>query len=263
VENTCKETFVAFLFKQGDKGLEVTELQKLLVERGYSVGINGDFGTETYRAVRAFQSQNLDQHGQPLVVDGKVGPLTWWSLTHPKPIIITPSAIDYTTLPSLEAGGSVLGRAALAVAIDELKAGAGEIGGNNSGPWVKKYLKPAGLEEGNPWCASFVSWCYLQASGGDKSAMPFPYCPGARNMLQEFKAKGWTYGPGSDYQPQPGDIVVWWRENLSGWLGHVGFVHQVKDGILYTIEGNKSPKVQGFSYVFSRMDKVLGFGHVA
>ena len=251
-----------FPIKQGDQGPDVTELQKRLVERGYSIGIDGDFGTETYRAVRAFQSQNLDQHGQPLVVDGKVGPLTWWSLTNPKPVIVTSSAVDYATLPPPEAGGSAIGRAALAAAIGELRAGAGEIGGNNRGTWVKKYLAQAGLAEGNPWCASFVSWCYLQASGGDKSAMPFDYCPGARNLLEEFKTKGWSYAPNSTYQPQPGDIVVWWREKLSGWLGHVGFVYQVKDGMLYTIEGNKSPNVQGFSYVFSRIDKLLGFGHV-
>ena len=44
--------------------------------------------------------------------------------------------------------------------------------------------------------------------------------------------------------------------------GHVGLVHQLRDGFLYIIEGNKSPNVQGFFYVFSRMDKVLGFGQV-
>ena len=49
--------------------------------------------------------------------------------------------------------------------------------------------------------------------------------------------------------------------DLSG-KGHVGLVHQLRDGFLYTIEGNKSPKVHGFSYVFSRMDKLLGFGQV-
>jgi hypothetical protein len=253
---------MTFPLKKRDRGPEVNELQKLLVQRGYSIGIDGGFGTETYRAVRAFQSQNLDQHGQPLVVDGAVGPLTWWSLTNPKPFIVTPTAADYMTLPPPEAGGSILGRAALAAAIGELKAGAGELGGNNRGPWVSKYLAPAGLDEGNPWCASFVSWCYLRAVGGDKHLMPFAYSPGARNLLQEFKAKGWDYAPKSGYQPQPGDIVVWWREKLSGWLGHVGFVHQLKQGMLYTIEGNKSPNVQGFSYVFSRMDKLLGFGHV-
>ena len=252
-----------FPLKKGDQGPKVVELQKLLTQQGYPVEAIGIFGPKTYNAVRAFQSQNLDQHGQPLVVDGKAGPLTWWSLTHPKPVIIPPSAVDYTTLPPPEAGGSTLGRAALAAAIGELRAGAGEIGGNNSGPWVQKYLAPAGLDEGNPWCASFVSWCYLQAVGGDKHVMPFAYCPGARNLLEEFKAKGWAYAPNSGYQPQPGDIVVWWRVKLSGWLGHVGFVHQVKDGMLYTIEGNKSPNVQGFSYVFSRIDKLLGFGHVS
>ena len=37
---------------------------------------------------------------------------------------------------------------------------------------------------------------------------------------------------------------------------------QVTDSMLYTIEGNRSPRVQGFSYVLSRMDQLLGFGHV-
>ena len=250
------------IIKKGDRGPKVRELQRLLVKRGYPVDIDGDFGPQTYRAVRAFQSQNLDQHGQPLVVDGKVGPLTWWSLTHPKQVILAPSAVDYAAMPPPGTGGSRLGRAALKAAIDELKAGAGEVGGNNKGRWVRKYLAPAGLSEGNAWCASFVSWCFLEACGGDQSSMPFAYCPGARALLRQFKDKGMGYAPNKGYQPEPGDIVVWWRERLAGWMGHVGLVHQLRDGMLYTIEGNKSPKVQGFSYVFSRMEKLLGFGHV-
>lgn len=248
--------------KKGNQGKDVRMLQKLLNERGYSIEIDGDFGAQTFRAVRAFQAQNLDQHGQPLVVDGSVGPLTWWSLTHPKPVIVTPAAVDYTKMPPQETGGSSVGRAALAKAIDEMKAGAQEIGGNNRGPWVKKYLEPAGLEEGNSWCASFVSWCYLQACGEDKNKMPFAYCPGARALLKQFKDKGWASEPQSGCEPKPGDIVVWWRVSLHGWQGHVGLVHSLKDGMLYTIEGNRSPQVQGFSYVMSRMDKLLGFGQV-
>jgi hypothetical protein len=253
---------MTFPLKKGNQGPEVRDLQGLLVKRGYSISIDGDFGNETYRAVRAFQSQNLDQHGQPLVVDGNVGPLTWWSLTNPKPVIVTPSAVDFTKMPPLKMGGSPLGRAALKSAIGELNAGACEENGNNRGRWVKKYLAPAGLPEGNSWCASFVSWCYLQACGGNRSAMPFAYCPGARALLQEFKDEGMGYPPNSGYEPKPGDIVVWWREKLEGWLGHVGIVYHLKDGMLYTIEGNRSPRVQGFSYVFSRMDKLLGYGHV-
>ncbi|MDO8586987.1 MAG: CHAP domain-containing protein [Armatimonadota bacterium] len=247
---------MAIPLKQGDRGPEVKELQKLLTAKGYAVSNDGVFGPQTQRAVKAFQSQNLDQHGQPLVVDGKVGPLTWWSLTHPKPFIETPSAVDFRKMPPAQLGGSKWGRAALSVAIGELNAGAGEVGGNNQGPWVKKYLH--GLAPlGNSWCAGFVSWCYSQNPAG----MPLHYTVGARKMLGQFKNNGWAHAPGSGYEPQPGDIVVWWRGKLTGWEGHVGLVYGVKDGMLYTIEGNRSSRVQGFSYVLSRIDKLLGFGH--
>jgi len=243
--------------RRGDSGAEVKRLQELLKERGYPVEADGRFGAHTLRAVRAFQSQNLDQHGQPLVVDGQVGPLTWWSLTHPKPSIEPPVAVDYRALPPAELGGSQRGRAALAAAIEELKAGAGEIGGNNRGPFVVKYLN--GLApEGSSWCAALVSWCFSRHPAG----LPFPYCVSARGLLAECKKRGWAHAPDSGYLPQPGDIVIWWREKLAGWKGHAGLVHQLRDGMLYTIEGNRSPKVQGFSYVFSRMEKLLGFGHV-
>jgi hypothetical protein len=248
------------VFRKGDQGPQITELQQLLVQRGYAAQVNGTFDTRTWQAVRAFQTQNLDQHGQPLVVDGAVGPLSWWSLHNPKPHIEAPSAIDYRSMPA--SGGSARGRAALAQVIDELKAGAGEVGGDNRGPFVRKYLSPAGVPEGNAWCAGFVSYCFMQGNGGDKRHMPFPYAVSARTMLSEFKRQGWSSTPGDGYLPKPGDIVVWWRVSLQGWLGHVGLVHSVQDGMLYTIEGNRSPQVQGFSYVLSRMDKLLGFGHV-
>jgi hypothetical protein len=246
---------------KGASGSDVRKLQRLLVSRGFPVSEDGQFGNGTYRAVRAFQAQNLDQHGQPLVVDGRVGPLTWWSLSHPKPHIEVPAAVDFTRLPPASAGGSRAGRGALAAAIGELKAGAGEIGGNNAGPFVRKYLRVANVGEGNSWCASFVSWCYLEACGGDTSRMPFTCCPGARALLGEFREKGWAHSPGDGYRPTPGDTVFWWRVNLNGWQGHVGLVYLLQDGMLYTIEGNRSTRVQGFSYVFSRMEKLLGFGH--
>lgn len=245
--------------RQGDRGSEVRRLQRRLTQRGYPTVADGMFGARTRQAVRAFQAQNLDQHGQPLVVDGVAGALTLWSLEHPKPFVVPPVPVDYARMPAR--GGGRAGRAALAAAIGELKANAREIGGNNRGPFVRKYLAPAGLDTGNPWCASFVSWCYLQAAGGNESVMPFAYTPSARHLLSEFKHHGWASPPGSGYLPQPGDVVVWWRVSLAGWLGHTGLVHSVRDGMLYTIEGNRSPHVQGFSYVLSRMDKLLGFGH--
>jgi hypothetical protein len=258
--NRLLEALTMDTLHKGDQGTQVRQLQQLLLQRGYTTGINGIFDSTTWRALRAFQTQNLDQHGQPLVVDGVAGPLTWWSLQNPKPYIKTPSAVDYATLPA--SGGSTLGRAALAAAIGELKANAREIGGDNRGPFVRKYLTPAGLDEGQSWCAAFVSYGFMQASGGDKAAMPFSYVASARSLLAEFKQQGWSSAPGSGYMPVPGDVVVWWRVSLTGWLGHTGLVHSVHDGMLYTIEGNRSPSVQGFSYVLSRMSQLLGYGHV-
>jgi len=247
--------------REGDTGSDVEALQRKLVERGYPVGVDGDFSANTSAAVRAFQSQNLDSNGAPLVFDGTVGPLTWWSLRNSKPFAQTIASVDFTRLPEASFGGSALGRATLQVAIDELKAGAGEIGGDNRGPFVKKYL-PAGVPEGSSWCASFVSWCAQQASARTGVAMPFKYSAGARAILADFTTKGWGKAPETAYEPKPGDLVFWWRVRFDAWQGHVGFVHHVKDGQLYTIEGNHSPKVEGFSYVLGRMDKLLGFGSI-
>lgn len=246
--------------RKGDRGSQVRQLQRLLLQRGYVVELNGTFDTKTWQGLRAFQAQNLDQHGQPLVVDGAAGPLTWWSLENPKPYIKPPAAVDDSSMPAR--GGSARGRAALAAAIGELKANAREIGGDNRGAFVHKYLAPAGLDEGNSWCASFVSWCFLQTVGGGKSVRPFAYTPGARALLSRFKQHGWASPRGSDYLPQSGDVVVGWRVNLAGWQGHAGPVHSVQDGMLYTLEGNRSPRVQGFSHVQSRLDKLLGYGHL-
>jgi CHAP domain/Putative peptidoglycan binding domain len=247
------------LLKKNDQGTKINELQTLLVEKGYlkKEEINSVFDNVTYRAVRAFQSQNLDKHGQPLVVDGKVGELTWWSLSNPKPIIDVPSAVDYRVMPPEIMGGSKVGRTALQAEINELKVGACEVGGNNCGPFVKKYLHGLAAE-GQPWCAGFVSYCFSQSPAG----IPFHYSLLARDILNMCKRHGWEHEPRSGYLPSPGDEVVWWREQISGTKGHIGLVHQLKDGFLYTIVGNKSPKVQGFNYVFSRMDKLLGFGHI-
>ena len=101
--------------------------------------MTGIFDSATYKAVRNFQSRHLDKHNTPLEVDGEVGDVTWWALHHPRNRVST-GAIEFGVMPAGPAGGSATGRAALQSAINELNAGAGEEGGNNMGPWVKKYL---------------------------------------------------------------------------------------------------------------------------
>lgn len=65
------------LTEEGDNNVRVTEVQCILVHRGYSVGssgVDGQFGPDTLAAVKAFQT---DKH---LQVDGQVGPQTWGAL---------------------------------------------------------------------------------------------------------------------------------------------------------------------------------------
>jgi hypothetical protein len=240
----------------------VTDLQNILRELDYNIPVTGVFDTDTYKAVRNFQSSHLDKHDRPLVVDGVVGEITWWALQNPRNIV-KGGVIDYGVMPDASFGGAPVGRSALQVAINEMLAGAMEIGGNNMGPWVKKYLDLCGVPVGNSWCAAFLSWCFLQAAGGDKKGMPFKYSPSARNVFNQFKQKGWSYdGNDPSLLPEPGDIVSWWRVSLPSGFGHIGIVHHYEDGFLYTIEGNKAANVAGFYYVKSRMDKLLGYGRV-
>jgi N-acetyl-anhydromuramyl-L-alanine amidase AmpD len=56
--------------KLGDKGTEVTEVQKLLSMLGYDLIIDGDFGAKTVRSLQAFQKK------MGLTVDGVAGPKT-------------------------------------------------------------------------------------------------------------------------------------------------------------------------------------------
>lgn len=56
--------------KKGDKGEDVKRLQAALVDAGYTISIDGDFGIMTQRAVVCFQFE----HG--LDVDGIAGPQT-------------------------------------------------------------------------------------------------------------------------------------------------------------------------------------------
>jgi len=60
--------------KKGDNSLNTKAIQYFLSYRGYSVTIDGIFGTGTENAVKSFQSAN------GLTVDGIVGQATWTKL---------------------------------------------------------------------------------------------------------------------------------------------------------------------------------------
>ena len=79
--------------RKGSKGTYVNLLQTMLIQRGYDLpkyGADGDFGSETLAAVKAFQTD----HGIPS--DGVVGEKTWEALDE-----TVPSKRYTVTIPGL------------------------------------------------------------------------------------------------------------------------------------------------------------------
>jgi len=256
------------VLRRGDSGPSVVLLQRFLNRwlSGEGSGLileDGQFGPRTFAAVQAFQASNIDAFGRPLTVDGIAGQLTLGALQRmtsaqadpPSSPLILPGASStwWKKMPDVPSA-SQRGREALAIAVREAAAGRGESGGNNLGPDVNKYLNGI-IEPPANWCAAFVSYC-LKESG----PMPFAYTLGARSLLTKAKSAGLTtFTDPFATPPEPGDIIVWWRVKVSSWEGHTGFVHHVNQGRLYTIEGNKTSRVEGFDYPLVGMEKLLGF----
>lgn len=79
--------------RRGSKGRWVTLAQVKLISAGYSCGpqgADGDFGSNTEKAVKAFQKEHNGPDGKALKVDGIIGKATWWALT------AAPQRITYT-----------------------------------------------------------------------------------------------------------------------------------------------------------------------
>ncbi len=77
------------LLRLGSRGEDVRRLQTALVQRGYALSVDGDFGAKTEGAVRDFQRN----HG--LNADGIVGPQTWAALSRSGPNGVSASAFSY------------------------------------------------------------------------------------------------------------------------------------------------------------------------
>ena len=110
-----------------------------------------------------------------------------------------------------------LSETALSIARSEIKKGAQEVGGNNRGPFVAKYLQPSGLRPPQPWCAAFVSWCLLSASK-KLGLTPLPYFVSAREMFNWAKASGYVVDLQLDaWFSSPGAVCSPGRDIAESW----------------------------------------------
>ena len=98
---------------------------------------------------------------------------------------------------------------------------------------ITKYGEFMGAN-GQPWCASFVSWVMDQTFNGNKDirdkALRGKPSASVAGLWDNFKRSN-----AMTQDPQPGDIVIY-KNNAS----HTGLVESVEDGVVHTIEGNTS-----------------------
>jgi len=80
---------------------------------------------------------------------------------------------------------------------------------------------------------------------------------------EKANARSWLeVGLNVDNDPEPGDIVIFWRDSVDSWLGHVGIYFGFsKDGKrVYCLGGNQGNQVSVSAYP---LERVLGFRRLA
>lgn len=115
------------------------------------------------------------------------------------------------------------------------KLGIHEVGGDNHGPWVKKFLAEVGLPEGYAWCAAFQSF-ELAGAAGHK----LPIESASVEQTYSTAAKlGWLV-----IKPARGDLVCYDFDGDGRFDDHIGLVVRVVSIgpvlTLETVEGNTS-----------------------
>ena len=133
----------------------------------------------------------------------------------------------------------------LKIAFNEL--GTEEIVGKEDNPEVLKYAKDTKIKgitsDEIPWCSTFVNWVAW------KSGLQFSGKANARSWLNVGTKVN---------SPEPGDIVVFWRESPQSWKGHVGIFLGVSPDRkrVYCLGGNQGNRVSVSAY---RLNTVLSY----
>lgn len=137
----------------------------------------------------------------------------------------------------------------LKVAFNEI--GIEEFPGEQHNPEIIKYAQETGIQgitsDEIPWCSTFVNWvawrCGLQHSGK----------PNARSWLNVGQRVS---------APEPGDVVVFWREHPQSWKGHVGFFLGISPDAtrVYCLGGNQGNRISVSAY---RTDTVIAYQRLA
>lgn len=219
--------------------MRIKEVQQRLNDMGYSLGEDGILGPKTTAAVKAFQGT------AGLKPDGIIGPDTIRALG------MTPPIQDRYRLRAVTAKNKTLALRSVEYAIGQ--NGIREQT-DNSGPAVDAFLAEVGLGPGYAWCMAFVYWNVQQAAGDLGVCNPLVRTGGVMRQWNETKVEKVTSNP------RPGDIFVM---DLGGGAGHTGFVVDITDDTIKTVEGNTndngSANGDGVYMRERRKDRIKGY----
>ena len=137
----------------------------------------------------------------------------------------------------------------LKIAFNEL--GTEEIVGEVDNPEVLKYAKETGIKgitsDEIPWCSTFVNWIAWKAG---------------LQYSKKANARSWLNVGVKVTSPEPGDVVVFWRESPQSWKGHVGIFLgiSIDKKRVYCLGGNQGNRVSVSAY---RLNTVLSYQRLA
>lgn len=134
-----------------------------------------------------------------------------------------------------------------------------------SGNYTKYWAETAPSLQGQPWCADFITWDFVQAFGQAIAAVllgHFPYISCIKGREKAQAQNRWTR------TPSVGAIIIFGDSN--GTPCHTGLVRGYDDNYVYTTEGNTSGGstviangggVYRKSYIRG-ISRILGYWHI-
>lgn len=194
------------------------KLQSFLGYLGYQLGsVDGIFGPRTRQALRAFQVDH------DLIVDGVPGPMTWLALSE-KVGERSPSSI---TPPWVE----------------ELQRRIG-LHEKRDHEELSEWLKSAGSyvdPEDTPWCGDAMETAILRT---------LPEEPVPDNPMASYN---WLKFGRPLQEPVLGAIMVFWRGDPNGRLGHVAVYMGEDEDYYHVLGGNQSNQIRTSRYKKSQL----------
>jgi uncharacterized protein (TIGR02594 family) len=193
----------------------IRNIQEVLKAKGFDPGsVDGIWGRNTIDALRKFQATNN------LSVDGVFGPSTrrllFTTATHEA--AVTPASTD-VLLPWFEEAKHLLGTK--------------EVKTSKSNQVILDWATDLDVHypsDDIPWCGLFVAHCV-------GATLPQEALPG-----NPLGARQWQIF-GDAVTPRTGAVMVFWREQRSGFKGHVGFYVGEDDTAFQILGGNQSDSV--------------------